>query len=466
MLIKEDIQRPLIRFKHRALAELRSTLLGAEQRESFAVLMAKREIIGKTEVFTVHDTRHPTLHDYEERKRAYLRMRKSFIHQCLTEVVKRLDVDTLIEVHTHPFATDQVFFSNIDDQDERRYSKWLNNNFENLHYLSIVFSQKRYQARIWRHDGEMDLPVSATIKTQTVGERIPGSNEKPGLEASQEERLLNHVDSIFNRGSLALGLETMRGIMLDQTITLVGVGGIGSVVAEHLVQMGFQRITLIDPDRLEVSNLNRFVGATFAQAQAGYHKVEAVAEHLRKLNPDVHVLVCADGVESEMAHEFLANSDWIIVSTDNHYSRWTAQQIALRYFIPIIAAGVNITVKDNQVEDMSGEVITARSGDSWCLNCLGRINLARIAAESHPDHAIRSQTLQRGYVTGMEMKEPAVKTLNTMIATMAVDRLVDQFLPNRPDIPILVYEHNQVSAIYEDRTSLEQRALSCSYCSI
>jgi hypothetical protein len=167
-----------------------------------------------------------------------------------------------------------------------------------------------------------------------------------------------------------------------------------------------------------------------------------------------------------MAHEFLANSDWIIVSTDNHYSRWTAQQIALRYFIPIIAAGVNITVKDNQVEDMSGEVITARSGDSWCLNCLGRINLARIAAESHPDHAIRSQTLQRGYVTGMEMKEPAVKTLNTMIATMAVDRLVDQFLPNRPDIPILVYEHNQVSAIYEDRTSLEQRALSCSYCSI
>ncbi len=143
------------------------------------------------------------------------------------------------------------------------------------------------------------------------------------------------------------------------------------------------------------------------------------------------------------------------------------QQLAMQCFVPMITAGTNITVADGFIQDMSGEVITVRAGDRRCLNCLGRINLARLAAESHNDAAIRAMAVQRGYVGGLDVKEPAVKTLNTILATLAVERLLDQYQPNRKDIPILVYENTPVRAVYEDRLTLENRNPSgCSVCDV
>ena len=270
---------------------------------------------------------------------------------------------------------------------------------------------------------------------------------------------------MFNRSTLALGLDVMRAITHDQTVVLAGVGGIGSIAAEHLVHMGFQRLVLIDPDALERSNMNRFVGATMAQAQANVKKVEAVRTHLITINPEAQIVACAGSVEGEEARELMAGSDWIILSTDNHSSRREVQQLALQCFVPLVAAGVNITVTKGVIRDMSGEVITVRAGDRRCLNCLGRIDLARIAAESHPDPEVRALTVRRGYVEGIHVKEPAVKTLNAIVASMAVDRLVDQFLPDHMDVPILVYENNGSRAIYEDRMTMENRNPSgCAIC--
>ncbi|NTW98393.1 MAG: ThiF family adenylyltransferase [Geobacteraceae bacterium] len=458
--------RPSIRFKHRSFAELRSALLGEETRESFAVLLAKRQVIGTTEIFTVRDVRLPDQEDYQARSVAFLKMRKDFIHQALAEAAQRLDVDTIIDVHTHPFAKSGVAFSGVDDDDEQRFAEWLGERFDNLHYASIVLSQERYQARLWVNDGKKTHSKLALIRTQTALEDIPESATPSSLLDANEERLITSVDAIYNRGALALGLEAMRAIMHQQTVALVGVGGIGSAVAEHLIQMGFQHLVLIDPDRLDPSNLNRFVGANFTQAKEEWLKVDAVSSHLTAINPEVQITTCPHGVESDAARELIAGSNWIIVSSDSHSSRWEAQRLALRCFVPIISAGVNITVNNGVIEDMSGEVITARAGDRWCLNCLGRVNLAIIAAESHPDPVVRELTVQRGYVAGMAVKEPAVKTLNTIIAAMAADRLVDQYLPNRADIPVLVYERNRALAIYEDRDSMEYRHRSCCHCDV
>jgi molybdopterin/thiamine biosynthesis adenylyltransferase len=168
-------------------------------------------------------------------------------------------------------------------------------------------------------------------------------------------------------------------------------------------------------------------------------------------------------VESAAALELLAGSDWILLATDNHARRFLVQKIALQHFVPMISAGVNITVNDGTIEDVSGEVITVRAGDGFCLNCLGRLDYSSIAHAAHPDPEIRRQLVARGYVTGAEVKEPAVKTLNTMLATLAVDTLVEQFAGNRSHVPILVYENNQRKALYSDTQSLEN-AVGCMFC--
>ncbi len=263
-----------------------------------------------------------------------------------------------------------------------------------------------------------------------------------------------------------LGLDVMRTIMHGQGISIIGVGGLGSIVAEHLIHMGFHEINLIDPDVLELSNLNRVVGAYYEDAQQKLFKVDVVKRHLTSINPKATVLAYKRDVHDKEMESVLALSDWMIVATDNHASRLRVQELSVQYFVPLLSVGVNITVNKNTVEDMSGEVITARVGDYLCLHCLHRINPIQVASERHPDQTIREALVKRGYVTGKDIKEPAVKTLNTSLATMAVEVLVNQYTEARRHIPVLVYENNGHMSIYEDRESVQLRNKQCFLCNI
>jgi molybdopterin-synthase adenylyltransferase len=230
--------------------------------------------------------------------------------------------------------------------------------------------------------------------------------------------------------------------------------------------MGFHEINLVDPDVLEMSNLNRVVGAYYKDAQQKLYKVDVVKRHVTNINPKATVLACKKDVHDKEMEKVLALSDWIIVATDNHSSRLRTQELSVKYFVPLISVGVNITVKDNKIEDMSGEVITARVGDYLCLSCLNRINPIKVASERHPDKTIREELVRRGYVTGKDIKEPAVKTLNTYLATMAVEVLVNQYTDLRRHMPVLVYENNGYMSIYEDRDSVQLRNKHCFLCNI
>ena len=101
-----------------------------------------------------------------------------------------------------------------------------------------------------------------------------------------------------------------------------------------------------------------------------------------------------------------------MVATDNHASRFRIQQLAFKYYVPFITAGVNITVDDGKIIDMSGEVILIRMGDKVCLTCLKRLKYNEIAKEIHPDKNVRNGLVRKGYVQGLDVKEPAVKTFS------------------------------------------------------
>jgi len=77
-----------------------------------------------------------------------------------------------------------------------------------------------------------------------------------------------------------------------------------------------------------------------------------------------------------------------------------------------------------------------------------------------------TKSLDNNNVSGMDIKEPAVKTLNTTLATMAVEVLINQYTEARRHVPILVYENNGFMRIYEDRESVEQRNKRCFLCNV
>jgi molybdopterin-synthase adenylyltransferase len=458
--------RYLIKFKQGDFEYLRARLLEDLSREHFAVLLGKTRKIDGNTMINVIDLLFLEQSDYNQQSVAFLRIKKDFIHKALVELTNRYDVDTIIDVHTHPFTQGRVAFSATDDGDEKSFSLFLKEKFEGLHYASIVFSQSRYSARVWTFSGGSLAARSARIKTQTSPENILSSDFRETTEAHYEKTAVIGGEGFFNRSAAVLGLDVMRTIMHDQVISIVGIGGLGSVVAEHLIHMGFHEINLIDPDILEMSNLNRVVGAYYEDAQQKRSKVDVVKRHLTKINPHATVQAYKKDVHDGEIERVLALSDWMIVATDNHSSRLRTQELSVKYFVPLISVGVNITVKENKIEDMSGEVITARVGDYLCLNCLHRINPIKVASERHPDQTIRDELVKRGYVTSKDIKEPAVKTLNTYLATMAVEVLVNQYTDLRRHTPILVYENNGHMSIYEDRESVELRNKQCFLCNV
>ena len=136
------------------------------------------------------------------------------------------------------------------------------------------------------------------------------------------------------------------------------------------------------------------------------------------------------------------------------------------YYVPFITAGVNITVDDGKIVDMSGEVILIRMGDKVCLTCLKRLKYNEIAKQIHPDKNVREGLVRKGYVQELDVKEPAVKTLNTHLATLAVDTLINQYTERQRDVVIRVFEDNFAPTIYEDISSVRERNFHCSVCDI
>lgn len=456
----------IIKFKQGDLDYLRREILEDLSNEQFAILLGKKEIIGDYTFIKIIDVKFLENEDYLGQSLTHLSLNKEFISEILVEIQSRVDIDTVIDVHTHPFSREHVSFSGVDDRDERDFSVFLTNKFDDVNYASIVFSQTEYSARVWLVKNGKPVFERAIIKTQTPPENINSSDFQNGTIGEHEEFSLLDADNFLNRSTLALGIDTMKLITKNQSITIVGVGGLGSIIAENLVRNGFPSINLIDHDIIEKSNLNRIVGAFFSDTQTKTYKVEAIQKHLQKVNPDAEIKSFPNDVYDNEVEEVIALSDWVFVATDNHSSRFKTQELCLKYFVPLISVGVNITVEEGEIQDMSGEVITARVGDKLCLNCLGRINQTKVAYDLYPDETIKDTLVQRGYVTGKDIKQPAVITLNSVLANMAIETLLNQFTLRQRHRPILVFENNQSMCISEDTLSLHNRNLNCFYCGI
>src|SRR5437667_5591750 len=157
--------RYLIKFKQGDLAYLRARLLADLSREHFAVLLGKTQQIDGYTLINVIDLLFLAQSDYNQQNVAFLRIKKDFIHKALVELTNRYDIDTMIDVHTHPFTQTRVAFSATDDGDEQTFFAFLNEKFAGIHYASIVFSQRQYSARVWTFSGNSIVARSARIKT-------------------------------------------------------------------------------------------------------------------------------------------------------------------------------------------------------------------------------------------------------------------------------------------------------------
>jgi molybdopterin/thiamine biosynthesis adenylyltransferase len=103
-------------------------------------------------------------------------------------------------------------------------------------------------------------------------------------------------------------------------VLIVGAGGLGSPAALYLAAAGVGTLGLIDPDIAALSNLQRQV--IYASADIGRLKVEAAAERLAALNPDIAIETHALAITSQNARGIVAGYDLVLDGTDDFSTRF------------------------------------------------------------------------------------------------------------------------------------------------
>ena len=138
-------------------------------------------------------------------------------------------------------------------------------------------------------------------------------------------------------------------------ICVIGIGGVGSWVAEALARSGIGQLTLIDMDDICVTNTNRQVHAL--TDTIGEVKVEAMAARCRQINPEIKVNIIDDFIDKENCFEYLSSDfDYIFDAIDSIRAKVALIAHCRRNKYPLLTcggAGGQLDPTQIQVTDLS-----------------------------------------------------------------------------------------------------------------
>jgi molybdopterin/thiamine biosynthesis adenylyltransferase len=141
-------------------------------------------------------------------------------------------------------------------------------------------------------------------------------------------------------------------------VLVIGMGGLGTPAARILARAGVGTLALVDPDRVEPSNLHRQL--LYDRADAGRLKVDVAAERLRGLAPGVRVEIRADRFGPEDSHR-LAAFDLVLDGTDTVAAKFLLSDAAVATGTALVHAGV---------VGWRAQLLTVLPGRSPCYRCL------------------------------------------------------------------------------------------------
>ena len=171
-----------------------------------------------------------------------------------------------------------------------------------------------------------------------------------------------------------LGIEGQQRIGAAHAL-VIGAGGLGSPVALYLASAGIGTLTLVDDDRVDLTNLQRQLAHT--TARVGEPKVTSAAQAVQAINPEVRVQALRERVDAARLQALVAPADVVIDCSDNFATRQAVNAACVAHARPLVS-GAAIGF-DGQVS-----VFDTRDPDRPCYACLypadGAFEEARCAA--------------------------------------------------------------------------------------
>nr|WP_078430888.1 ThiF family adenylyltransferase [Alkalihalobacterium alkalinitrilicum] len=149
--------------------------------------------------------------------------------------------------------------------------------------------------------------------------------------------------------------------ILNSHVTIVGVGALGTVLANHMVRAGVGDLRIIDRDFVEESNLQRQMLYDENDASNHMPKVMAAAEKLSRINSQVRIEPVLADIHAVNAEKLLTGTDLILDATDNFQIRFLINDVSVKHRIPWIYGGA-VSAK--------GMFAMIRPYETPCFRCL------------------------------------------------------------------------------------------------
>lgn len=219
----------------------------------------------------------------------------------------------------------------------------------------------------------------------------------------------------YDRNIRLFGEEGQR--KLRQTkVALIGVGGLGSPVAQHLALLGVGHVTLVDDEELDETNRNRFVGARHDDPVPGSPKVMLARRHIREINSDVEVTALKIGLVTPETFNAVKAADWVFGCFDDDGPRFILNELCAAYAKPYIDLASDVA----DTAEYGGRVCVAVDGDR-CLHCLDQLDAQDIRRYLSPEEEQAGEAAVYGVpYEALGGPGPSVSPVNGVVASLAV----------------------------------------------
>ncbi|MBE7172345.1 MAG: ThiF family adenylyltransferase [Williamsia sp.] len=243
-----------------------------------------------------------------------------------------------------------------------------------LPFIGLTLSSdETWSARIWKSD-KFGSRRQDAVTVRIVGKR---------LQVSYNDFLLPvpEFKDTFKRTLTVWGADN-HAHLARLRVGIVGLGSVGSIVAEHLARMGMERVVLIDFDEVQEHNLDRLSGATLEDI--GNLKISVAERQLRRAATAraIDVIGLPYPITEEKGYRGALDCDVLFSCVDRPWPRSVLNHIAYSHLIPVIDGGIAVRLNSitGMFEGADWQVQTV-GPDRACLCCLKAFDPSHVSTE-------------------------------------------------------------------------------------
>ena len=261
----------------------------------------------------------------------------------------------------------------------------------------------------------------------------------------------------FDRNERFFGKEGQAKLSASR-VAMIGVGGLGTHVAQQLALLGVGRLALVDSEELEESNLNRYIGVHYDDPIPGTPKVDIGERLIKSIDPNIEVVKIHDSFVSDRAYNEFGNSDVVFGCLDSEGARLVLTEVCAVYDHPYFDLATEI--QPGKHVTYGGRVCIAKEGDG-CIVCLGVIDLQESQIDLAGPEAKRNRAALYGVdPDALDERGPSVVSINGVIASLGVTEFTVMTTGLRSPKRLLTY-HGHTGKVM---VSIDEPASDCYYC--